>query len=406
MQIKLTQAYIQNIKTEERRMKIRDTLLKGLVLFVDPSGRKTWYVDYKRPNGKRTDHKIGNMELFTVAEAREAAREFLASVALGEDPVQKRASRPLILRELIDDFYMPSMKTARKSGSYQHSMLFRNFVFLMDMPLEENSILKIERWRAQRKADGVTNATMNRPVTVLKAVLNWAVKRDLLNESPLRRLELLKETDSQTKVRYLSADERERFLKALDDREERIRQERDNHNKWLAEREREELPSLREQPFADHLKPMILISLNTGIRRGALFALEWGDVDFLNRVLTLRAESAKSGKLNHVPLNETAFRTLQAWRTQTKGSGLVFPSPVTGDRIDNCHSAWENLLKEAGIENFRWHDMRHDFASQLVMKGVDLNTVRELLGHADLKMTLRYAHLAPQIRQAAVELLE
>ena len=73
--------------------------------------------------------------------------------------------------------------------------------------------------------------------------------------------------------------------------------------------------------------------------------------------------------------------------------------------MDNCKTAWAKLLKDADIKNFRWHDMRHDFASQLVSKGVDLNTVRELLGHADIKMTLRYAHLAPQIKRAAVEML-
>jgi integrase len=85
---------------------------------------------------------------------------------------------------------------------------------------------------------------------------------------------------------------------------------------------------------------------------------------------------------------------------------LVFPSPKTGKKMDNCKSAWAALLKNAEIKSFRWHDMRHDFASQLVMSGVDLNTVRELLGHADLKMTLRYAHLAPENKMQAVKVLD
>ena len=203
--------------------------------------------------------------------------------------------------------------------------------------------------------------------------------------------------------------ERGRLLAALDAREARIRSERARYNQWLEERGKPLLPDLNETPFADYFKPMILLALNTGIRRNALFSLVWGDVDLRRKFLLLRAATAKSGKSGYVNLNRTALEVLESWKKQapdTSPAALVFPSPKSGQKMDNCGSAWERLLKDAEIENFRWHDMRHDFASRLVMAGVDLNTVRELLGHSDLKMTLRYAHLAPEAKQRAVEKLD
>jgi site-specific recombinase XerD len=123
----------------------------------------------------------------------------------------------------------------------------------------------------------------------------------------------------------------------------------------------------------------------------------------------LREEIEKSDKTRYMHLNDTAYNVLFKWKEQSKETApnaLIFPSSRNGQRMDNCKSAWKALLKRAEIENFRWHDMRHDFASQLVMKGVDLNTVRDLMGHADLKMTLRYAHLAPENKLQAVKILD
>jgi len=101
-------------------------------------------------------------------------------------------------------------------------------------------------------------------------------------------------------------------------------------------------------------------------------------------------------------LNAISLKVLNDWRQQTSGNGLVFINSKTGKMFDNVNKAWDGILTAAGIENFRWHDMRHHFASKLVMKGVDLNTVRELLGHSAIKMTLRYAHLAPEHKANAV----
>ena len=178
-------------------------------------------------------------------------------------------------------------------------------------------------------------------------------------------------------------------------------------NAWRAERGYA-IKHFFDGEFADYLKPLIIISLNTGIRRDNLFSLLWGDVDFENRVITLRAEETKSSKMLRLPINSVALGVLSAWRKQSENiaaADLVFPSPKTERKLDNCDSSWGKILQEAGIQNFRWHDMRHDFASQLAMKGVPLITIKELMGHSDIKTTLIYAHLAPNIKQDAVELL-
>jgi integrase len=151
---------------------------------------------------------------------------------------------------------------------------------------------------------------------------------------------------------------------------------------------------------------MVLLSLHTGLRRGEVFGLTRAYVDLVAGRVTVHGSKAKSGTTRHVPLNTEARSTLEGWLAQTAGDkdGLVFKGKG-GQRFNNVRKSWEATLKAANIQKFRWHDLRHTFASKLVMAGVDLNTVRELLGHSDYKMTLRYAHLAPEHKAAAVERL-
>jgi integrase len=150
----------------------------------------------------------------------------------------------------------------------------------------------------------------------------------------------------------------------------------------------------------------VLVALNTGLRQGEIFNLDWLDVDLVGAQLTVRGAGAKSGQTRHVPLNSEAVAVLTAWRASAT-PGYVFPGRADGEngRLDNITKAWLHAVKAAKLETFRFHDLRHTFASKLVMAGVDLNTVRELLGHATLKMTLRYAHLAPEHKAAAVQKL-
>ena len=100
-------------------------------------------------------------------------------------------------------------------------------------------------------------------------------------------------------------------------------------------------------------------------------------------------------------VNNEALKTLQQWHSDSRSTEWVFAGN-DGERMQAVKTSWKGVLESAAIIDFRWHDLRHHFASRLVMSGVDLNTVRELLGHSDLTMTLRYAHLSPEHKADAV----
>lgn len=142
--------------------------------------------------------------------------------------------------------------------------------------------------------------------------------------------------------------------------------------------------------YVDHLTPVVRIAMNIGMRRGELLSMTWADINWEAKMLTIQAENAKSGRQRHIPLNVEAMEVLQRWGGQAgeRRTGKVF-------EVSDIKKGWGKLIADARIEQFRFHDLRHHFASRLARAGVDLNTVRELLGHADITMTLRYAHLAP-----------
>jgi integrase len=174
-------------------------------------------------------------------------------------------------------------------------------------------------------------------------------------------------------------------------------------NEWRETRGRELLAPI-DVYFADYLKPIVVLALNTGLRRGELFNLSWSDVDLTKKMLTVEGSTAKSGQTRYVQLNIEAVIFLRHWQAQSS-SPLVFPSPVIGGRQNNIKRSWGLLKERAGVSDFRFHDRRHTFASKMVMAGVDLYTVKELVGHSTIQMTERYAHLAPEHKANAVERL-
>ena len=151
------------------------------------------------------------------------------------------------------------------------------------------------------------------------------------------------------------------------------------------------LQRLRHHCGPQH-KPLVVTALRTGFRKSELLSLPWADVDFRRWTITVRAAYAKNGESRSVPMNDVLTATLKAVRMNALYD-LVFCSHK-GTPYRSFRSAFEQAVRKAGIEDFTFHDLRHTFASRLVMAGVDLPTVKELMGHKDITMTLRYTHLS------------
>ena len=364
---KLSYQFVRSVKPGAKDIVIRDTEVKGFMLRVRPHGKKTYAVEYER-NRRVT---IGDAAILTPQQARDRAIAILAKSKYGIEPDKK--SQVPTLERFLDDRYAPSALADQKSGAANLARLRKCFQLFLNRRLDRITAEDVERWRSERLAMGRAKSTINRDVTALKAALNKAVLWKVIPENPIAAVKP-KRVDRRGIVRYLSKDENKRLRAALD----------------------------QPNPRAPYIKPMVLLALNTGLRRGELLSLQWQDVDFESANLTVAGTYAKNAQTRHVGLNSEAMAVLREW--QGNGSDYVFGN-AKGGRLGHFKRSWARIKEMAEIENFRFHDLRHDFCSKLAMAGVDLNTVRELAGHMNFEMTLRYAHLSPDHKKAAVERL-
>jgi integrase len=211
-----------------------------------------------------------------------------------------------------------------------------------------------------------TPATVNREVQVLHHMFRKAVEWGRALENPVRHQKPLRVNNRR--LRYLSQEEITRLLSAAD----------------------------------EILRPIVLTALHTGLRRGELFALTWQDIDLTLGVIRLL--HTKNGERREIPMSDTLRQTLQQIPRRV-GSDHVFPGR-TGRGLSNLRGRFHRALRTAGIDGVVWHDLRHTFASHLVMAGVNLTSVKELMGHKTFAMTLRYAHLAPDFQRDAIARLD
>lgn len=394
MRLNLTQAAIRKLPNTDAD--VYDTECDGLVLRTRASGKHAWRVSLGR--GKWLT--LGTVEI-PPAKARDLARAARVDTATGKDPIaEKRRKRAATLGEFLTKQYEPWATSHLRTGAQTCERVRTSFADLLKRPMGEIASFTVERWRAKRHRDGIKASTTNRDIDCLRAVFSKAVAWGAVPASPLGGVKRAK-LDTIGRLRYLSPEEEKALREALVVREDRRRAARASFNVWRAERGYPAVPDYAGL-YTDHLQPIILLALNTGLRRGELLGLTWGDVDMTGAQLVVRGIEAKSGRTRYVPLNGDALDVLKAWRPlDAKPDAWVFAGPE-GEQMFSLKTAWGKVAEAAKLDGFTFHDLRHSFASKLVQAGVDLNTVRELLGHADIKMTLRYAHLAPEHKAAAV----
>jgi integrase len=152
-----------------------------------------------------------------------------------------------------------------------------------------------------------------------------------------------------------------------------------------------------------HLKSILIVALNTGMRLGEILSLQWDQVDLGSR--RIRVENTKSGKTRFVEVNTPLLRELLELRRRDSRSPYLFFNPKTGKPLSTVKTAFKASCRRAGVEGLRFHDLRHTFASRLVKRGIDLITVKALLGHSTVKITERYTHSDQERKRKAVELL-
>ena len=322
---------------------------------------KNWYIDYYL-EGRRKRKKIGTSK-------KDAA------LVLKDIHVKKARKEYLGIYEekkiLFDEYakqYLDYSKANKSSATYERSERFsvkRLTSAFTGRYLYDITPVMIEKYKAAR-LKSITPASVNRELACLKYMYTKAMEWGYVKANPAKKVKLLKEPSGR--LRYLQPDEVDALLKAC----------------------------------ASHIRPIVVTALNTGMRKSEILNLQWREVDLGNRKITVT--KTKNNEMRVIPINKTLYQELSSISIDPENE-YVFPG-MNGLPVGDIKTGFNSALKRAEIVDFRFHDLRHTFGSQMVMQGVHIRTLQQLMGHKTIKMTMRYSHLSPEHVQEAMSRLD
>lgn len=330
---------------------------------IYPRGKILW-LRYAGLDGKIV-FESSESDKLRVAEALLHKRK--ADIQAGKQPEVIKIKNHSF-RELAEEY----VKWAERQRGFQKKAYVINQLVneFGQYPLRRFDTRIIEQYQTERLQKGYKPATVNRHIATIKHMFTKAVDWNMVEDETLKRIRKAKLlAENNRRLRYLPKEECRTLVNAC----------------------------------CGHLKPIVVTALNTGMRKEEVLSLKWDNVDLKHGFILL--DVTKNGERREVPINATLHNTLSGI-VRRIDIPHVFYDASTGKRYNNIQTSFTTACKRAKIRDFRFHDLRHCFASHLVMAGIDLTTVKELLGHKTLTMTLRYAHLAPSHKVKAVDILD
>jgi integrase len=329
---------------------------------IYPDGRTSsdWYVSWY-VGGRQFKKKIG--------PNKRAAEMYLNDIELKRvrgELLGIREEKKILFPDLAEKYKEWAKARKAKRTYLDESSAIRRFKAQFTGLASAVTRKDIETYLSSRLSDGKLGPCRhNKELKFLRLIFKKAMEWNYCRKNPTEGVRPLKEPPGR--VRFLSEAEQEKLLATCSTR----------------------------------LRQIVEIALNTGLRKGELLSLRWEDVDLRNQMI--RVERSKNGERRDVPMTRRVIEILKALPRRLD-SPYLFANP-DGTAPESVSTAWYNALDRSGVENFHFHDLRHTFASNLVMGGADLRSVQTLLGHKDVSMTMRYAHLSPAHLREAISVL-
>jgi integrase len=363
--LKLDSATVQSLfcPPDKNKEVFRDEAITGFCVEVHRTGAMTYALKYRDPNGAQRQYKIANVGDLSFAEAKKEAIRVRSRVVVGKNPAEERKlDRTVPTLAQLSEQYLQHARSYKRSADiderYLRLHLLPKFGKSRINQLERDEIVE---WLNSKVREGYAQATVNRWQVILSHMLRmakvWAVPGSEKNP-----LEGVKQKDPCNKIeRFLSADETQRLRRAV-----------------------EESPN----PI---LAPIVALALMTGCRKRELLDAKWDEFRLDQRLW--RIPTSKTGKPRHVPLSDDAVAVLRAL-PRYEDCPYVVPNPKTKQPFRSIYNSWNSARIAARLPDVRVHDLRHSMASHAASSGQSLYVIGQILGHAQPKTTMRYAHIS------------